>query len=496
MHALALEAVVERRALIRWLLRGSAGAVALGGAGALLAACTRDEAAAPATTTLPDPDLPWWMQGNFAPVADEVEAVDLEVVGALPPALTGLYARNGSNPAAGRSTHWFLGDGMVHGVRLERGQAVWYRNRWVRTPLVASGSEILGSGGSGATAAAPGRDVNPSNTSVVVHGGKLLSLCEVGYPYELSPVDLSTVGPFDFGGSLTTAMTAHPKLDPVTGRQHFFGYGFVPPFLTYHVAEPDGTLVHSEEVPVPGPTMIHDFAVTDRDVVFWDLPVVFDLQLAVQGEMPFVWDPAYGARVGVMPLGGPASAMRWAEIEPCYVFHGTNAYRDGDRVVVDVGRMPTMFRTGGDAGSVALHRWTIDTSGPQLQVADQQRSDLAIDLPTIDPRRVGRRHTRAWYANTAPDPGAVRFTGVAAVDERGATDVWDPGPARAAGEGLFVPDGPGEGEGWVLVYVYDRTRDGSDLVVLDAMDLAAGPVAEVRLPQRVPFGFHGTWLPA
>ena len=57
-----------------------------------------------------------------------------------------------------------------------------------------------------------------------------------------------------------------------------------------------------------------------------------------------------------------------------------------------------------------------------------------------------------------------------------------------------MPAGRGEGEGWLLTYTYDRTVDRSHLDVLDAQDVAAGPVARVHLPVRVPYGFHGLWV--
>src|SRR4051794_8485239 len=372
MHPLARHALLDRRAFLRGTL-ATAGALAVVGCTSSGGART---AGSPSTSTTIapadlDPNVPYWLQGGFAPVTKEVEAFDLPVTGALPPSLTGLYTRNGSNPPSGKSSHWFLGDGMVHGVRLDAGKASWYRNRWVQTPLLTSAGDILSGASSGLV---PGKDVTPANTSMAVLGGRLTALCEVGFPYELSKDDLHTVGTYDFAGALGTAVTAHPKIDPVTGRAHFFGYGFVAPFLTYHVAEADGTLVHSEEIAVPGPTMIHDFAITDRDVIFWDLPVVFDLDLALKGEMPFRWDPSYGARVGVMPLGGPASALRWVDIEPCYGFHGTNAFRDGDDIVLDVGRLPSMFDQGGSqavSNASLLHRWTIDTSSAALTFREQ-----------------------------------------------------------------------------------------------------------------------------
>jgi carotenoid cleavage dioxygenase-like enzyme len=492
----------------RSFLRGLAGSSAVL-AGSLVAGCGRGggsdgppgaaiaTTAPSGTTAAPeppiDPDRPWWMQGGFAPVEAELHEVDLEVTGSLPPALSGLYVRNGSNPASGPSPHWFLGDGMVHGVRLEAGGAAWYRNRWVSTPLYEAGIGFGEAPPVGATTLA--------NVSVVHHGGRLLALGEVGFPYELRTDDLGTVGPFDHAGRLTTSMTAHPKIDPSTGRMHGFGYGFVPPFLTYHVIEPDGTLVHSEEIEVAGPTMIHDFAITEHHAVFWELPVTFDMDAALSGsDMPFRWDPGYGARVGLLPLGGPASEVRWAEIEPCYVFHGVNAWEDGAHVVLDVCRHPSMFEAsatglGGEGGEV--RRWRVAAEGPTGVTEEVLEGERRLELPTVDRRFTGRPARHAWLVETLDDPSTVRFTGVVRRDARtGALDTWAPGGHEAPGEVTFVPDGEGagEGEGWALTLTADPVAGTSDLVVLDATDLAAGPVARVHLPARVPFGFHGTWV--
>jgi carotenoid cleavage dioxygenase len=299
-------------------------------------------------------------------------------------------------------------------------------------------------------------------------------------------------------------MTAHPKIDPVTGEMHFFGYGFVPPFLTYHVVAADGTLRHSDVIELPGPVMIHDFAITERDAVFWVLPVVFCIEDAiksVQGDeavFPFRWDPSYGSRVGIMPLGGAGSSIRWVDIDPCYVFHGTNAFRDGDDVVLDVCRLPSAFSDTSSLEPSALHRWTISTAGAELAFSDQTLSEEQMDLPSIDRRYTGRRNRYGYYAAfDGSAPGGLDFAGVNRLDhDRGVLDRWEPGSLYRAGEVVFVPGGTSEGDGWLLTFAYDRSRDTSDMIVLDATDVTTGPVAQVHLPTRVPYGFHGTWVPA
>jgi carotenoid cleavage dioxygenase len=455
---------------------------------------------APGSTLAVDPELPWWLQGNYAPVLQEVDAIDLIVRGALPPELTGLYVKNGSNPPHADSPHWFFGDGMVHGVRLDGGRASWYRNRYVQTQPHKAGVGF----GQGA----PGGEGNQSNVSAIWHSGTLLTSGEVGFPYALSPADLSTLGTHTFGGALTGSFTAHPKIDPRTGRMHAFGYGFSDPLLAYYVIEPDGTMTHNEPVAIPRSTMIHDFQITESDAVFWDLPVVFDLDMAIKwiGDpahfpLPYRWEPEAGARVGVMPLAGGADAIQWFDIDPCYVFHSVNAFRRGDDVVVDVCRMDSMFAEHGEGigggSDPALVRWTMNTaSGKATQdVLDAEHSG---DLPGRDPRRVGIEHRYGYLTGTRPNPDTVELGDIIKHDfTNGVRTVWNPGPTRHATEPLFIPGDQSDDSddaGWLLSFVHDDAVNETVLAVLDASAVEAGPVAEVVMPQRVPYGFHATWV--
>ena len=244
--------------------------------------------------------------------------------------------------------------------------------------------------------------------------------------------------------------------------------------------------------------MIHSFAITERDVIFWELPVLFSLEAAINGaDNPFSWQPDYGARIGVMPLGGPASAIRWVEIEPCYVFHEVNAYRDGDEVVIDVCRHDHMFDHD-DLADTALnvHRWRVNTAGAELTFRDEIVADHQFELPTHDRRFTGRKHRYGWFVDAREHPDTIDFAGTGMIDyQTGRIRIWDPGLNRHANEAFFVPGGNGEGEGWLLTLVYDHADDTSDLVILDAPRPDRGPIAEIRMPRRVPHGFHGVWVP-
>jgi carotenoid cleavage dioxygenase len=483
---------MDRRAFLRHSLL-AAGSLAV--PPALLSACgggagDRGESFAV------DPSRPWWLQNNFGSVYDEIDAFDLPVRGSLPPELDGLYVRNGSNPQNDDSPHWFLGDGMVHGVRLERGRARWYRNRYVRTAFYENGvsfNEAIGQG------LPPGGANGTSNVSVVYQGGRLLSSGEIGAAFEIDPNDLSTRGVFDFGGRVANAFTAHSKVDPVTGNLHFFNYWFFPPYLTYYVADPSGRILTAEPIATRKPTMIHSFAVTDREAVFWEGPIIFDLESALNEPLAgFKWTPDYGARIGILPFGQPGSAIRWVEIENCYVFHEVNAFRDGDEVVIDVSRLPSIFANGdrGD-GDSRLTRWRVGTAGAELSFREEIVSSTQLDLATHDRRFTGRPYRYGFFAHFRDHPDSVDLGGIGVVDFRtGREQLWEPGPSRHAGEALFVDAGSGEGEGYVLSFVYDHTTDKSVLAVFDALRVDRGPIAEIELPRRVPFGFHGWWVPA
>ncbi len=440
----------------------------------------------------------WWMCGNYGPLDDEHDGsgVELDVQGVIPPELDGLYVRNGPNPGMAPTGHWFLGDGMLHGVRLQSGTASDYRGRYVQTDVLGvPPGPIMGP---------PGLTEHQANTSVVSHAGRLFAISEVGLPYEVSPTDLSTVGPYDFGGTLAGPMTAHPKIDPVTGEMVFFGYHILEPAAHVHFVDPTGGLVRTEVIPLMAPTMMHDFQLTATHVVLLDFPIAFDFDLAIKGSpLPFIWQPKNGARFGVMPRNGTADDTVWFDTDLGFVFHTFNAFNDPmapERIIVDAVYYseswvegPSDFETEG-----TVVRFIIDTD--LGTVTRETIEDRQMEFPQIDPRRRGLPYRYGYAVGGSRPPGEqiAPADTLIKVDRQGDAVSHTLADGMQIDETIFIPASAdaGEDEGFLLAYAYVPDRDVSRLLVFDATDITSGPMGSVGLPQRVPFGFHGTFVPS
>ena len=440
-----------------------------------------------------------YLEGNYGPIAEEVTAFDLPVEGHIPEELAGRYLRNGPNPLGDTDPathHWFTGDGMVHGVRLLEGRVEWYRNRYVGSRRVAQarGTDDI-----------PGPNWNDSdsgpNTNVGGFAGTTWATVEAGgCPVELS-YDLETIGRNDFFGTLPGPFTAHPKLDPDTGEMHAMVYAPAQwmDHVQYVVVAPDGKVRKTLDIPL-GMTMLHDMSLTERYAMVYDQPCTVDLELAMAGDrFPMRWNPDYGNRIGLLPREGTADDIIWIDVPLGYVFHPMNAFDDGDRVVVDLCRYERMFDEDvlgpfGDGGQARLERWELDPQRRTVSttVVDERANEF--------PRHRGSLSTKPYRYGYCASPSVDDGTGWPTLKhdlQTGRRWAFDHGPGRAAGEPVFVGrDGSTEeDDGWLVTFVHDLAEGTADFVVMDAADFDRdGYVARVRLPQRVPFGFHGNWV--
>ena len=413
-----------------------------------------------------------WLEGNYAPVMDELAVDSLEIKGRIPTRLNGSYLRNGPNPVFPPSPyHWFDGDGMIHSVALRNGDAS-YANRFVRTEGLreerAAGTSLYG----GMLAGPPFK--NAANTSIVHHANRTFAAWEGGSPYEIQTKSIETSGICDFEGQWPHAFTAHPKIDPATGEMLFFGYDSEPPYLRYGILDAAGRLAHAAEIDIPRAVMMHDFMITENYVLFFDLPLEFSSEgLKFHRE--------HGARIGVVPRKGFSRDALWFEVEPCWVYHFLNAFEDGRQIVVHGCKRP-----GWPQGAAVLNEWRIDMANASVA---EKAVDLApSEYPAINSKFIGRR-ARYGYLDCGDDSGILRYD-----FERHAKKTFAYGPGRFGGEAIFAPDPTGRDEidGCLLTFVYDSNFSSSELLIINAQELAVE--ASIAMPRRVPYGLHGSWI--
>lgn len=457
-----------------------------------------------------------YLLGVYAPVQEELTADQLEVVGEIPRDLNGVYLRNGPNarfPMRGRY-HWFDGDGMVHAVHFENG-AARYRNRWVRTRAFEAESAagralwtgVMENPRDNPFGNTRGLNLKDSaNTDIVFHQGRLLTtwyLC--GSPYTMDPLSLETLGAQTFLDTLTGDVMAHPKVDERTGELFWFDYGPEPPFLRYGVVGPQGTVDHVVDLDLPGARLPHDMAITENHAILMDLPLYQDLDAARQGRYKLTFDRSLPSRFGVIPKRGRADQIRWFEAKPCYIYHVVNAWEEGGEIVMDVCRVSRPAPSGG--GSVLArmisylkldarmyrYRFDLTTGATSEEYVD---GDHNTEFPSIDLRLTGRKSRYAYNVSVKQAPTNL-FDGLVKYDNlTGAKQTYYFGEHRYGSEAPFAPrDGSaGEDDGYLVTFVTDEREGRSEVQVLDASDITKGPVARVLLPQRVPLGFHATWV--
>ncbi|MGH3624248.1 MAG: carotenoid oxygenase family protein, partial [Sciscionella sp.] len=347
-----------------------------------------------------------------------------------------------------------------------------------------------------------------ANTDVVFHRGSVLAtwyLC--GSPYAVDPLSLETLGAEDFLGTLVGDMMAHPKVDERTGELFWFDFGPRPPYLRYGVVSRNGRVSHTTDVPLPGPRLPHDMAITENYAVLMDLPLIQDPVAARQGRHKIIFERSLPARFGVLPRYGDGAAVRWFEANPCYIYHVVNAWEQGDEVVLDVCRV-NRPQPRSDAKTplarmlsylrldAQLHRYRFDLRTGAC--TESAVDDDNTEFPSVDTRMTGRRSRYAYNVHISPE-STLLFDGLVRYDNvTGGKAEHFFGDGRWGSEAPFAPrdSSAGEDDGYLVTFVQDEREDSSEVDIFDAADLAAGPVARVLLPQRVPLGFHATWVRA
>jgi carotenoid cleavage dioxygenase-like enzyme len=473
-------------------------------------------------------DAPQWiyqldnpyLHGVYAPTLNELHEQNLEVEGELPADLEGAYFRNGANPVhqPAHRYHPFDGDGMVHGVYFRDGK-VSYRNRYVQT--IALGQEL-----------AEGQSISPgvmgpfdysvsqfgikdtSNTDLFCYNGDLMTLWyNAGHPYRLDANTLETNGHFELAGRKQLRMSAHSKVDLATGELLFFDYGDEPPYMTYGVADTSGKLLHEVNIDLPGPRLPHDIGFTTNYAVLHDLPFFHDMEVLRKHKYRVLtFHKDIPTRFGIIPRRGDSPDVRWFDCEPCYILHVTNCWEEGDWVTMDgcrsINPMPHAQEGDGELASMLAYmrleanayRWRFNLKTGEVREGDID--DLNTEFNKSNPLFHGVKSKYSYHQRIPllhEGGHTLRFTGLVKYNnETGQRSQWDYGAGVFGSEAVYASK-PGatrssaEDDGYVITLVTDSKDWTSRALVFDATDITQGPVARVKMPHRIPIGFHANW---
>jgi carotenoid cleavage dioxygenase-like enzyme len=478
------------------------------------------------------PPSPYYT-GLNAPVCEEYDLSDLAIEGAIPKEIEGTFFRATPDPAyppfLPDNAAALSGDGMISALRLTGGKASMSM-RFVETARLraerAAGEALFGIYRNPFTdkAHATGIDRTVANTTPVWHAGKLLMTKEDGRPYRIDPHTLETLGSYDFGGKLKSeTMTAHVRVDPVSGELFFYGYeadGLASTKIAYCIADRDGNLTSELSFDAPYCSMMHDFTITENYALFPVYPTTCDLERLKAGGDHWHHQPELESWLGVMPRYGDVSEIRWFKgPKGVHCFHMMNAWEDGEgnihfdqcltrtnafsfiREVSGIHIAPWDVQGG-------LTRWTVRYDGGADEVVETPIGPPG-DFPIIPATSQGRPYDHGWMLTMNPEmqgppvmggPVLAMFNMLLRLDMKG-------GPPQALGlppgmcfnEPVHVPSAQASHEGWLLVFV-DHQLGPDEFThaawIIEAGNVGAGPVAKIAIPKRQRPQIHGWWVSA
>lgn len=468
--------------------------------------------------------------GLNTPIGVEWSARNLDVIGEIPAEIEGAFFRAVPDPAHPPKYDDDIAlsaDGMVAKFTISGGK-VDYAIRYVETERYMLEREarhaLFGRYRNPFTddPAVAGKDRTVANTTPVWHAGRLFMTKEDGLGYEVHPDTLETIGRWDYFGALRSrTFTAHPRIDPETGEMFFFGYeadGLCSTKIAYAIADAQGNLVSEQWFDQPYCSTIHDFAITQNYAIFPIFPTTADLDRLKQGGAHWAHQQELESWVGIMPRYGKVEEMRWFKGgRGISAFHLVNAFEDGGRLHLDLCLSDTnAFGFMREAGGVmrdqreiggGLTRWTFDLS-KDADSYEERVVGPPGDMPRLRDADQGRPYRAAWYLSMNPQGGpplpggpvGVAFNALIRIEPgNGRIEMMGLEPGMAINEPVHVESTMPDHEGWLLMVVdrrVDENRFESELWVVDAANLNAGPVARVPMPLPMRAQVHGTWVPA
>ena len=476
-------------------------------------------------SNLPEDDDHPYRSGIWQPQRKEYDAWDMDVVGEIPDDLSGVYIRNTENPLFEpiQRYHPFDGDGMLHAISFDNGEAR-YSNRFVRTEGFVAEQQSQESLWAGITEhpsiaiaekgwGARSMMKDNGSTDVIVHGGvALASFYQCGELYQLDPITMETLGVSSWNGQFPAeGVSAHTKLDEHTGEMLFFNYSTEAPYMHYGLVSRAGELTNYVDIPLPGPRLPHDMAFTENYAILNDFPLFWDPKSLAEGHYSNTYRPDLPSRFAVIPRNGTTQDIKWFEADPTFVLHWTNAYEDGDEIILDgfFQHNPTglkradapersnrkgLGRLGINANETMAHRWIFNMKTGVCR--EQPMSDSIVEFPMINGRHAGRRHRYSYNARGID--GLFAFDGLVKHDlDTGVEQLVEFPPGTYVSETVMAPrlGSTAEDDGYLLTYTSDTINNLSECWILDAADPTTEPLAKIRLPEKISSGTHATWAP-
>ncbi|KAK1370241.1 Carotenoid oxygenase [Heracleum sosnowskyi] len=453
---------------------------------------------------------------------------------------------------------WVEGEGMIHAIYFEKDNSdaickIYYNNKHVQTQTFIMESKKnkpcfipTVEGDSAAVFSAYllnmlrfGK-VNKviSNTNIFEHSRKYYSIAESDMPQEIDIQTLDTLGEWDVGGTWNRPFTSHPKKAPGTGELVFMGFDAIKPFLELGIISADGMkLVHKVDLNYKRSSLTHDIGVTERFNVLLDFPLTVDINRLIRGGPLIRYDDQEYARIGVMPRYGDAESIQWFDVQPCSAFHIVNCFEDGNEVVMwacralgsvipgpDLGLKKFEYfsngfkqlerNTDGEISQGLLfsrcYEWRLNMTTGDVKEKNLTGTEYSMDFPMINENFTGIRNKFAYaqIINTEASSasGIGKYGGLAKLYLEELADGTDEGLIKieyhAFPEKTFCSGAAfvsrmkdcEEDDGWIVTYVHNEDTNVSQVYIIDAKKFSEKPVAEIKLPSRVPYGFHGAFM--
>ena len=486
-----------------------------------------------------------FLANNYAPVAEEnIDAATDIIEGKIPKDLSGLFLRIGPNQIPGHFTrryHLFDGHGMLHAIRVTPSGEIKYTNQFLRTPRYILEKELnrsvfllLGEL-TGIVGLLKIIFIHPfinrftklstlylgtANTAIIQHNSKLFALHEGALPFQIKWNDanhsIESLGYESLNNQLNYAVTAHGKVDPVDGGWYFNGYDIMKEkgSLKHGYITSDSKLASYYEMEIPVKSFTHDFLITEHYCLHFESSIIFSPEGIVAGEM-FNFASDHKLRVGVAPKNSSSpSQVLWFEAPSSYALvHALNAWEEVDPVtgaleVVLWAPLDDSFGGGWQKSSrFRMHelRLNLGTGKTTVIVIDE---NLLVEFPRWHPQLTGRKAPFGFGTKFQIDYNkgwGWDLNGCAKFDilNRSVVGVVSVPEGYSNGECVVIPKQTGKelrmdeiksDAVYLGTLAHKNGEKVSEWFVFDGETMAEKPVLRVRLPARVPYGFHGEWV--